>query len=218
MSSHTSSSSDSTAGLGLPQVAACLLVGYFVFRWFFKATNPSSSAAQRPSPVDPRRLQQQVDLIHGMFPQIPAAAVQAELIRNGGNIEITTEKILANGFLPEPPAPPATTASATPPAPAPSPAPRPSVPTQRRGAPPPASSSSGSSAILSQYSDLITRYNLHSRLHEIDPSSAVAPGSRGKAPATKSDRQLAHHSKRDDMILAARRRIQEMDRVAAGQS
>ncbi|KAH0608573.1 uncharacterized protein H6S33_001707 [Morchella sextelata] len=215
MSSHTSSSSDSTAGLGLPQVAACLLVGYFVFRWFFKTTDPSSSAAQRPSPVDSRRLQQQVDVIRGMFPQIPAGAVQAELIRNGGSIEITTEKILTNGFLPEPPAP-VTLAPVPPPAPAP--AARPSVPTQRRVAPPAASSASGSNTILSQYSDLITRYNLHSRLQEGDPSSAAGPGGKGKAPATKSDRQLAHHSKRDDMILAARRRIQEMDRVAAGQS
>lgn len=92
---------DSTAGLGLPQVAACLLVGYFVFRWFFKTNDPSSTAQRRPPAIDPRRLQQQVDVIRGMFPQIPTAAVQAELIRNGGSIEITTEKILTNGFLPE---------------------------------------------------------------------------------------------------------------------
>lgn len=95
------SQSDSTAGLGLPQVAACLLVGYFVFRWFFKSNDPSSTAQRRPPPVDPRRLQEQTDVVRGMFPQVSVAAVRAELIRNGGNIEITTERILTNGFLPE---------------------------------------------------------------------------------------------------------------------
>jgi coupling of ubiquitin conjugation to ER degradation protein 1 len=95
------SQSDSAAGLRLPQVAACLLVGYFVFRWFFKSNDLSGTAQRRPPPVDPRRLQQQTEVIRGMFPQVSVAAVQAELIRNGGNIEITTEKILTNGFLPE---------------------------------------------------------------------------------------------------------------------
>lgn len=95
-----SQQSDS-AGLGLPQVAACLLVGYFVFRWFFKSNDPSSTAQRRPPPVDPRRLQEQTDVVRGMFPQVSAAAVRAELVRNGGNIEITTERILTTGFLPE---------------------------------------------------------------------------------------------------------------------
>lgn len=95
-----SQQSDS-AGLGLPQVAACLLVGYFVFRWFFKSNDPSSTAQRRPPQVDPRRLQEQTDVVRGMFPQVSAAAVRAELVRNGGNIEITTERILTTGFLPE---------------------------------------------------------------------------------------------------------------------
>ena len=36
-----------------------------------------------------------------MFPQFSAAAVEAELIRNGGSIEVATERILNTGFLPE---------------------------------------------------------------------------------------------------------------------
>ena len=87
--------------LGLPQVAACLLVGYFVFRWFFKSSDPSSVSPTRSPVVDQRRLQEQSLLLTGMFPQVSMAAAQAELIRNGGNIEIATEKILAAGGLPE---------------------------------------------------------------------------------------------------------------------
>jgi coupling of ubiquitin conjugation to ER degradation protein 1 len=60
-----------------------------------------------------------------------------------------------------------------------------------------------------QYTDLITRYNLHSRLAET-PAAASSEGGKGKAPASKQDRQLAHKAKRDDMILAARRQLEAM--------
>lgn len=88
-------------GLGFPQVAACLLVGYFVFRWFFKSSDPATNSQSRPPPVDLRRLQEQSEVLHGMFPQVSLAAAEAELRRNGGSIEIATEKVLANGGLPE---------------------------------------------------------------------------------------------------------------------
>lgn len=92
----------------IPQVAACVLIGYLVLRWFFKGDTSGLPATASPntrpalvSPADRRRLTQQVDVVRGMFPQFSAAAVEAELLRNGGNIEITTERILSTGYLPE---------------------------------------------------------------------------------------------------------------------
>lgn len=78
-----------------------------------------------------------------------------------------------------------------------------------------------SSALPARYPDLITRYNLQSRLAEersklIDnPSSSASSGGgggggKGKAPASKQDRQLAHKAKRDEMIVAARCRVEMM--------
>lgn len=109
----------SDSGINIPQFAACALIGYFVFRWFFKSSDPAatsssssvaSAAGSRSSasngrrtatPADTRRMAQQVEVVRGMFPVVSAAAVEAELVRNGGSIEIAAERILSNGFLPE---------------------------------------------------------------------------------------------------------------------
>lgn len=97
-----SSSDPSITSPTIPQIAAALLVGYFVYRYFFSSPESASpDAASRPPVVDPVRLVQQVDAVNGMFPQFSRAAVEAELIRNGGSIEIATDRILSNGFLPE---------------------------------------------------------------------------------------------------------------------
>ena len=95
----------------IPQVAACVIIGYFVLRWFLKSpdaaaatsSSGSSSTAAPASrrPVDRRRLAQQVEVVKGMFPQFSEAAIEAELLRNGLSIEVTTDRILSTGFLPE---------------------------------------------------------------------------------------------------------------------
>ena len=217
------SQSESTT---IPQLAACVIVGYFILRWFFKSDAPGSSAAAsrsvgRPpvSAADRRRLAQQVEVVRGMFPQFSVAAVEAELIRNGGNIEIATERILTNGFLPEvrprahvpfdvlsdcvqPPRP-------TPSPSAASPAPAPAVPGASRPAQANTTAGPSSSVSKGQYPDLITRYSLQSRLSELEPTSTTSSG-KGKAPSTKADRQMAHKAKRDEMVLEARRTVEKL--------
>jgi coupling of ubiquitin conjugation to ER degradation protein 1 len=87
----------------LPQAAAFLVISYLVYRIFF-TSSPSNSPSSPPRSArrpDPARLRQQVEAVHGMFPQFSQAAVEAELIRNGGSIEVATERILSTGFLPE---------------------------------------------------------------------------------------------------------------------
>ncbi|KAL7275218.1 hypothetical protein RUND412_001833 [Rhizina undulata] len=197
-----------SSGLGLSQVAACLIVGYFVYRLFFKA---GPAPDKRATAIDMRRIQEQTEIIRGMFPQISEAAVQAELLRNGGSVEIATERIITTGFLPEPPNP---TPAATIPIPA-APAARPAAPIATSSRRPTPAASSSSSASKSQYPDLITRYNLQSRLHEASDEDSAQSSGKGKAPQSKADRQLAHQKKRDDMIIAARKRLEEMDRKKA---
>jgi coupling of ubiquitin conjugation to ER degradation protein 1 len=89
----------------LPQAAAFLVISYLVYRYFFTSTPSAASSSTTTAPaarrVDPRRLAQQVEVVHGMFPQYTTAAIEAELIRNGGSIEVTTERILNTGFLPD---------------------------------------------------------------------------------------------------------------------
>ncbi|KAF8464031.1 hypothetical protein BDZ91DRAFT_849850 [Kalaharituber pfeilii] len=207
-------------GIGIPQLAACLLIGYLFFRWY--SSSPSSTpsnvgsstiaaASQRLAPVDMARIQQRAEIVHGMFPQIPLSAIRWELQRNGGSIEITTEKILANGFLPEPPAS-ATPAPSTSSASTSSPAPRSRVSTPATGAAA-SSSSSSSAAKPAAYTDLITRYNLAHKLNTPEPEEESS--SSGKAPAwsqNKAERQALLQKRREDMILKARRKMEEKER------
>ena len=64
-----------------------------------------------------------------------------------------------------------------------------------------------------QYIDLITRYNLHGRLADQIAAEQQEGGRlipKGRAPANKQDRHLAHKAKRDEMILVARRHVEKL--------
>lgn len=104
----------SSPGIGIPQLAACLLIGYLFFRWYNSSSPPASSdtgsasssvaaAAPRrpPTAQDFARLEQRAEIVHGMFPQISLSSIKWELQKNRGSVEVTTEKILEQGFLPE---------------------------------------------------------------------------------------------------------------------
>jgi len=190
----------------LPQAAAFLVISYLVYRFFFAGSPPSSDDASGSvgRAVDPRRLQQQVEVVRGMFPQFSQAAVEAELIRNGGNIEMATERILSTGFLPEPPQP----AAPRPTAESSRLVPPPATSRPRQNTPTGASSTSAISSTMG-YTDLIARYNLHHRLHE-DVVEERVTRRKGKAPASKQDRMLTHKQRRDEMVLAARKRVEKM--------
>ncbi|TGZ80587.1 hypothetical protein EX30DRAFT_320130 [Ascodesmis nigricans] len=209
----------SDGSISIPQVAACVIIGYIVLRWIFKSPETESSTRSASStgtatpasrrPVDRRRLAQQVEVVKGMFPQFSEAAIEAELMRNGMSIEVTTDRILSTGFLPEPPRPaqPASTSASQTPTPGGAAAQRRRTPNTQ--ATTPATGSSSSPKITSQYPDLITRYNLHHRLNE-DPETAPTYTGKGKAPASKVDLQSAHKAKRDAMVLEARRTVEAM--------
>lgn len=209
----------SSPGIGIPQLAACLLIGYLFFRWYNSSPPPASSdtgsapsstaiAATRrpPSAHDLARLQQRAEIVHGMFPQVSLSSIKWELQKNGGSVEITTEKILAQGFLPEPPVPANQAGSA----------PRSRVPTPAAGATAgPAGGAASSSSTPKPYTDLITRYNLSDKLAASSSKQAdeeEAAQGRGKASAwsqNKDERQALLQRRREEMILKARRKLEE---------
>ncbi|GAB0132506.1 hypothetical protein EsDP_00000940 [Epichloe bromicola] len=171
--------------ISLPYLAGILLLSGLILRYLFF----SGAQTSRPSrsPEDIRRSRElAVERIQQMFPQTDRRSVLWDLQRNGGSIQNTTERILA-GRLEAPPV------TFQPP-------------------PPPGQPHSGASTASATRQadkppqpDLITRYNLKSQIAE-----------RGQEAETKSkgwssnreERQSALQRRRDEMILAARRKME----------
>jgi len=96
--------SNQEISIGIPQLAILALVVFFIFRWFFNSSpNTASTTSIGSSRIrSPRRITpEMIDAVQSMFPQISTAAIRYDLERNGGDIEATTEKILAGGTLRE---------------------------------------------------------------------------------------------------------------------
>jgi coupling of ubiquitin conjugation to ER degradation protein 1 len=63
--------------------------------------------------------------------------------------------------------------------------------------------------------DLITKYNLASRITEAPSASSEDKGKKLAWSAKKEERQSLLQKRREEMILAARRKMEEQDRAAA---
>ncbi|KAI4103619.1 MAG: hypothetical protein LQ339_004148 [Xanthoria mediterranea] len=183
--------------LNLPSlVFVVILVGLSIRYFFF---SPSSSTDTRSSNrgrgADPAH----VDQILQMFPQLNRRDIQWDLQRNGGSVQATTERVLGGRGLERPPP------SFQPVQPPPS-----STPT--RPAPPPPKSS---------HPDLITRYNLASRISAASQPEGAAPEEEeaSKPQVTwsqsKAERQALLQKRREDMVLAARRKMEQRERERA---
>lgn len=114
-----------------------------------------------------------------------------DLQRNGGSVAATTERILTGRGLDTPP---------------------PSYQPQIPQPPSPATAATPAPAAKSGAQDLISRYNLSSRIS--DEPEIVAKQENGWSQ-NKSERQRLLQKRRDDMILAARRKLQQKDREAS---
>ncbi|KAL9598062.1 MAG: hypothetical protein Q9219_004756 [cf. Caloplaca sp. 3 TL-2023] len=128
-----------------------------------------------------------------MFPQLSRRDIQWDLQLNGGSVQATTERVLSGRGLARPPpsfqplpspASSSTTATRTPPAP------------------------------KSTHPDLITRYRLESRISQSDNRSESEEKEKAKAPTwgqTRAERQALLQKRKDEMVLAARRRMEERE-------
>ncbi|KAI1940388.1 hypothetical protein LOZ66_001980 [Ophidiomyces ophidiicola] len=189
--------------LNIPSLLTLAVVSFFVIRWFFSRPGDGNgeSSGQRSgsrSGVDPA----QVEQLAQMFPQLNRRDIMWDLQRNGGSVAATTERVLGGRGLETPP-----------------PSFQPNIPEPASPAIPAMSTTSSKQPT----DDLITRYNLSSRIKEgvatvaaaTDSSTIIRPESAWSQ--NKSERQRLLQKRRDDMILAARRKMLEKDGIA-GQS
>ncbi|WEW59713.1 hypothetical protein PRK78_005193 [Emydomyces testavorans] len=190
--------------LNIPSLLTLAVVSFFVIRWFFSRSGDShggssvSGGGGRPR-VDPA----QVEQIAQMFPQLSRREIMWDLQRNGGSVAATTERVLSGRGLENPP-----------------PSFQPNIP----ASPSPANTAISSSAPSKPpVDDLITRYNLGSRIQEevsgsttvVNSGSGTIIRSESAWSQNKSERQRLLQKRRDDMILAARRKMLEKDRTAS---
>jgi len=182
--------------LNIPQTLVFLVVVFLIFRWYFSKPAPgnTTSAGTRPSgPTLNRGVRinpAQVETIAQMFPQLNRRDIMWDLQRNGGNVTATTERVLNGRGLDTPPQ------SFQPPTL------RTSNPTSRTTAAPKPS-----------HPDLITRYNLSSKI-SAESSSVTESEAPKKAWSTdKNERQQMLQRRRDEMILAARKKMEEKERA-----
>ncbi|KAI1911177.1 hypothetical protein LOZ53_005358 [Ophidiomyces ophidiicola] len=189
--------------LNIPSLLTLAVVSFFVIRWFFSRPGDGNgeSSGQRSgsrSRVDPA----QVEQLAQMFPQLNRRDIMWDLQRNGGSVAATTERVLGGRGLETPP-----------------PSFQPNIPEPASPAIPATSTTSSKQPT----DDLITRYNLSSRIKEgvatvaaaTDSSTIIRPESAWSQ--NKSERQRLLQKRRDDMILAARRKMLEKDGIS-GQS
>lgn len=180
---------DEEPTLNIPSLLTLAVLSFFVIRWFLKRDGSSGSGNARSrgrGNVDPA----QVEQIAQMFPQLSVRDIMWDLQRNGGSAAATTERILTGRGLelaPQSFQPQIQISSAT---------------TQ--------TASSSATPSKSAEQDLISRYNLASRVSDDGPSyerPAASPPSVWSN--SREERQRLLQKRRDDMILAARRKMMQ---------
>ncbi|KAM5465564.1 hypothetical protein MauCBS54593_006339 [Microsporum audouinii] len=199
---------DSEPSVNIPSLITFAVVSFFVFRWFFssRTSSQNDSNSQRgrtgTQTVDPVQL----DHLAQMFPQLTRRELMWDLQRNGGSVAATTERILTGRGLETPP-----------------PTFQPQIPAAST---PMETTSSTQQAVKPAMTNLISRYNLQSK---IDNESAEALGAGAVSGDStilrqesawsrdKEERQRLMQKRRDDMILSARRKMLEKDRAAKQQ-
>ncbi|KAL9639005.1 MAG: hypothetical protein Q9164_001206 [Protoblastenia rupestris] len=202
----------SVPSLILLGVLSALAVRYFFF-------TPTSQSPSGPRPRNSRQANpHDVEQIATMFPQIPRRDIMWDLQRSGGNSAATTERILGTGGL-------ETVRISSPyiidwssacrtsadPSYKPPPTFQPVIPSATTAST--ASTSTFSSQSKIEHIDLIKRYNLSDKLS--NPPSTPGEGSATQQQTwsqNKHERQTLLQRRREEMILNARRKMEEKER------
>ncbi|KAL1296943.1 hypothetical protein AAFC00_004549 [Neodothiora populina] len=177
------------------QIFAVAIVGYLVFRWFTASNSPSTPSSSRNGGRSRVSLAH-VEQVAQMFPQLDRRTIMWDLQRNGGSVAATTERVLTGRPLDTPP-----------------PSFRPQIPEPATN-----TSSTGTTRQAKPANpDLITRYNLANKVtQQADAGEATTSGSSSKPPgwsANKNERAEALKRRREEMVLSARRKMEERDRA-----
>ncbi|KAL2754290.1 hypothetical protein ACRALDRAFT_1081388 [Sodiomyces alcalophilus JCM 7366] len=186
---------DASQQISLPYLFVLVVLAGAILRFLFFSSNPSPPPRNNPLNVL-RSREAAVEHIQQMFPQADRRAILWDLQRNGGSVQATTERILA-GRLETPPV------TFQPPPP---------LGGNNSRATPTSTAAAKQSGKPSQ-PDLITRYKLHDKLKGAD-SSEGDEDRKGKGwSADRDERQASLRRRRDEMILQARKRME--DKIAA---
>ncbi|KAK9239849.1 hypothetical protein V1525DRAFT_396937 [Lipomyces kononenkoae] len=190
---------------------ACIVIGFLLIRWFvIPSASPPSSSNSAGAPTSSSQAgtesgttyrrrrpvtQAMIEVVQSIAPTLTVEQIRYDLERTG-SVELTIDRILAEGGLPLPP-------NAQPEAPQPQPSP-------------------SSAAAKGPYSDLIARYKLQTKLHndiDLDQPDGTNPGStstvavkKAKWSQSKEERQEMLRQQRENMILRARRKLEEADK------
>jgi coupling of ubiquitin conjugation to ER degradation protein 1 len=195
--------------INIPQVLVFLVVSFLAVRWYFSKPSAAGTRAV-PNRTAARINPAQIDQIAQMFPQLSRRDIAWDLQRNGGNAAATTERALSGRGL--------DTVSKLQPAIA-------ITITNAKQAPPsfnlPAPRSTATptpatpAAAKPGQPDLITRYNLSSKVGQAaDVATEEQP--KGKAwSADRNERQINLQRRREEMILAARRKLEQQEKGKA---
>ncbi|KAF7532502.1 hypothetical protein G7054_g7872 [Neopestalotiopsis clavispora] len=187
--------------ISLSSLIFVVVISGLAIRYFFFSGSTATQSARRQSPRDAagaaRAREAAVERIQQMFPHVDRRAILWDLQRTGGSVQATTERILSGRVE----TPPVTF----------QPPPPPSSPT------PPAQASIAKAPSKPAEPDLITRYNLQSKVS--GGTDEAADGKKGWS-SNRDERQTALQRRRDEMILAARKKMEEKLRAEkeAGQS
>ncbi|KAI2624257.1 hypothetical protein GGR54DRAFT_595757 [Hypoxylon sp. NC1633] len=177
--------------VSLTSLILIVVLGGLIIRYLFFSPATQTQRSPRDAQSASRAREAAVERIQQMFPQIDRRAALWDLHRNGGNIAATTERILSGRIE----TPPVTFQPPPPPA-----SPTPSSTTQTSKAP-----------IKPAEPDLITRYKLQEK---VSANGETAAAAKAKAwSSSRDERQAALQRRRDEMILAARRKMEA--RIAA---
>jgi hypothetical protein len=90
--------------VNIPQLLAIAVVGFLALRWFFYNSGSSSSSASGSTAAQAHNRSRRVDERHvdqilQMFPQLGRREVVWDLMRNGGSVAATSERILTGRAL-----------------------------------------------------------------------------------------------------------------------
>ncbi|KAL7922365.1 hypothetical protein ACQKWADRAFT_293249 [Trichoderma austrokoningii] len=190
--------------ISLPFFAIVLLVSGLIVRYLFFSGPSPERPPVRTAEQMLRSREVAVQRIQQMFPQVERRSILWDLQRNGGNIQSTTERILA-GRLETPPV------TFQPP------------PLRTQSPPTGISGPAAKQPEKPSQPDLITRYNLRDKVAgSAATGEEEAAQKEGKAwSSNREERQSALQRRRDEMILAARRKMEAKiaaERAAQGSS
>ncbi|KAI1210855.1 uncharacterized protein F4807DRAFT_459082 [Annulohypoxylon truncatum] len=174
--------------VSLTSLILIIVLGGLIIRYLFFSPASQPPRPTRDAQSASRAREAAVERIQQMFPQVDRRTILWDLHRNGGNIAATTERILS-GRLETPPV------TFQPPPPPVSPTPSSTAQTQTFKAPPKPAEP-----------DLITRYRLQDKVTANGEAESVTKSKPWSS--NRDERQASLQRRRDEMILAARKKME----------